>query len=241
MIINYYIGQFLKSIGYKVVPDFKYPHSTLNVVEVGFALLRGMNDRPLQIVQIGAFDGKVSDPLQNVLKNNHNARVLMVEPQPQPFADLVKLYKKNDSFLLENVAITEKDGPVMLHFPVTEGPSPKASLDKVHFKRFNIKEKQVKSIQVEGLTVKTLLERKQFNFVDLLQIDTEGHDYKILKQFFNLGIHPKVINIERFHLSKSERSLLKNELSRLNYQYIDTEYDTFAVHVNVINPNNLPA
>jgi FkbM family methyltransferase len=219
-----------------MVPNYKYPHTTVNLVELGYALLRGSKSSNFNIVQIGVFDGKVSDPLKDILSNgNNNVNVLLVEPQPNCFKELGRMYGSRPGFSLENVAITEQDGPIMLHLPNGEDTSPKASLDKSHFSRFNIAEKNLRSIQVEGLTIKSLLKKHQaFNDIDLLQIDTEGLDYKILRQFLDLNILPKIVNIESFHLDKSERELLRKDLTDRQYEYMDVEYDTFSVHKSLL-------
>ena len=59
-----------------------------------------------------------------------------------------------------------------------------------------------KSITVETITYKKLLEKCGFQRVDYLKIDTEGHDYEILKTVdFNPPLRPRLIKIEHAHCS----------------------------------------
>ena len=80
-----------------------------------------------------------------------------------------------------------------------------------------------------SLSARSLLEKHQLATVDVLLIDTEGHDYKILSQFFEAGIEPAVVNLEVLHLGRDERLALRRDLEAHGYAYQDYAYDTFAI------------
>ena len=84
-------------------------------------------------------------------------------------------------------------------------------------------------ITVKTLSVGSLLHRYQLKTVDVLLIDTEGHDYKILSQFFAAGVEPAVINLEVLHLDRTERLALRRDLDAHGYLYQDYGFDTFAI------------
>jgi len=50
-----------------MVPSWKVPQSTLNLIGVAASLLEQQSRLPV-VVQVGAFDGQANDPLGNWLK-----------------------------------------------------------------------------------------------------------------------------------------------------------------------------
>jgi hypothetical protein len=81
--------------------------------------------------------------------------------------------------------------------------------------------------------------------VDVLQIDTEGYDFKILSQFLDAGIEPAVINFESFHLSKDERNGSRRMLTERGYGFLDygavgSNMDTLAVKHELLSMAIMP-
>ena len=71
---------------------------------------------------------------------------------------------------------------------------------------------RVMEMNVESLTVPSLIRKFGLETIDILQIDTEGFDWKILAKF-NLAAHNvRLINMEFFHLHLDEQV---DSLSRL--------------------------
>lgn len=60
--------------------------------------------------------------------------------------------------------------------------------------------------KVEVITVSTLLARYEINGFNVLQIDTEGYDFEILKMFDFSKIQPELIIYENDHLSESDKN-----------------------------------
>ena len=63
----------------------------------------------------------------------------------------------------------------------------------------------------------TLLRDEDISKIDILQIDTEGHDWRILSQFDLGGLGVKLINMEFFHLSEGEKRACILRLTNLGY------------------------
>jgi hypothetical protein len=68
----------------------------------------------------------------------------------------------------------------------------------------------------------------------LLQVDTEGMDYQILKWFFEAGVEPDVLNFESLHLRKAERLASRQLLNARGYWWIDSDQDTFALKESLV-------
>ena len=65
--------------------------------------------------------------------------------------------------------------------------------------------------------------------IDLLQIDTEGFDYEILKLFKFDRVLPKAIIFESENLSKADLSECTNWLSEKGYKFQTFGGDTLGV------------
>lgn len=224
------LRKMLARMGYVVEYSYRYPESTINLVEIGcYAIAAGMG-RSLSIVQVGAFDGTHDDPLRRVLSTPLLAKALLVEPQHDAFLKLSDLYGTRPNIVLENVAIAEADGEVLLYAP--EGGSPKASLEPGHHRlAFREQMHSVQAHRVRALTMRSLLRKHQFDHIDVLQVDVEGYDYDVVEQVFALGVLPSVINLESRHLARSQRVMLRRRLRDEGYQYADVGVDTFAVRL----------
>ncbi|MGM0520096.1 MAG: FkbM family methyltransferase [Campylobacterota bacterium] len=66
--------------------------------------------------------------------------------------------------------------------------------------------------------------------IDILQIDTEGYDYEILKLVFATGIYPIVINME---YNSSQKELLET-LHNYNYSFVEHNGDLLATKKDII-------
>ena len=74
-----------------------------------------------------------------------------------------------------------------------------------------------------------MLQRHHIQSLDLLLIDTEGWDWRILRQFDLARLQPKLILYEHQHLLSRERSDAHEFLARHGYGWAETpEGDTIA-------------
>jgi FkbM family methyltransferase len=236
MNIKYELGRFLNGRGYKMVRDYRWPEIYGNLLFLGFALLRKKEGHKTQILQIGAFDGHMCDPLEAILQNDR-VHAILVEPQKIPYESLSRLYHNNPRIHIVNAAIGEFDGEAVLYVPAAD-PSPKASLIPHHHMRFGLKRSAVRKITVPLISVTTLLKQNDLKGIDILQLDTEGMDYRIMQCFFSAGIEPTIINFESLHLDKKERLASRDLLKKKGYWYIDTNEDTFAVKESLVRAIN---
>ncbi len=193
-----------------------------------------------QIVQIGSNDGKTGDPLYELFQKNPLWTGLFVEPIPYLFERLQANYTDKSRFRLENVAINQGeqlpfywvDAKAKQTFPDLPywydqlGSFDKDNIIKGLGERI---EDFIISETLEGITLPRLLERNAIKNIDILHIDAEGYDWKILSQL-DLSIYQsKFILFEYHHLSKDELQAAQDFLSK-NYILLHIGIDLLAVH-----------
>jgi len=185
-------------------------------------------------LQIGAMDGVQFDPLRPlIIKHAWNA--LLVEPLPDSFAALQRNYQDVPGIVFANCAISDSAGVLPLyHVPprvVHEHGLPAWVLGVSSLSRDHVEAQEVffnssgftnlmsyvEVAEVKVLTMKDLLDSHGSPVVDVLQIDAEGHDFKILSQWDFTACKPSIINLEYARLSRSERALAVDLLLSTGY------------------------
>ena len=134
-----------------------------------------------------------------ILINNIYCKVMMFEPQVKIFKKLKKKYKYKKNVKAFNYAISNKNGFKKLYINKHDLTST--------FLKFNLKNKwlnykaklfnstiheMIKNIEIsKTVTLKKIIEQKKIKKVDLAKIDTEGHEFEVLK-----GLGKKIAVIE---------------------------------------------
>ena len=83
--------------------------------------------------------------------------------------------------------------------------------------------------QIPGITFQELMDRNNLTQVDLIMIDTEGYDYKILSSIDLKKYGAKMIVFEYEWLTNYEVKLAKRQLEAAGYRLIFSEYDCVAI------------
>lgn len=187
-------------------------------------------------IQIGANDGVSSDELNPIILKYH-LYGLLVEPVPCYFEKLKEEYAGETQLMFENCAIYEKDGFIKVYYfrqgsPIPEWCFGMASLHKWHLTKFEDSRdysRYIDEVQVPALTFGGLIAKHNIGKVSLLQIDTEGYDYEVLKMAFGCGCLPDMIKYEHQHLSANNVYECKKMLDGKGYSFIDYGIDTVAV------------
>jgi len=237
--LRYQLGRLFRKCGYRLAREYRWPATHGNLLVLGFALLQARRRRTIRVLQIGAFDGNACDPLSEILQHE-NVSAILVEPQKIPYDRLVERYAANPRVRPINAAVAEHDGVVQLYV-TGSGASQTASLIAQHHHRFGSDTKEVRQLEVPCVSVASLLKILHGEGLDLLQLDTEGMDYQILKWFFDAGVEPDVLNFESLHLSKPERLASRQLLNSRGYWWVDGEQDTFALKESLVRANEIEA
>lgn len=204
---------------------------------------RVLEKRAAFLVQIGSNDGKTGDPLFELLQKNKAWKGLFVEPVPYLFQRLKKNYPDTSRFQFENAAIN--DGQALeFHWvdPIIKEKEKDlpfwydqiGSFNKEHIINVldNKLEPYIISQTLEGITLATLFERHQVKEFDILHIDTEGYDWKVLSQLNRKKYAPTFILYEHLHLSE-EAITASYDFLKADYQLFKIGIDILAVHQKV--------
>ena len=155
-------------------------------------------------IQIGANDGFTGDPLNHLITRPETRwRGVLVEPVAHLFAKLSERYGHDPALRLERAAIGERDGTTEIHRSLQttaddslwlqQLPSLDPALLRRNASEFGQAERPTVTEVVPCLSVATLLERHQMDRFDLLVIDAEGWDWRLLRQFDLVRLQPKLI------------------------------------------------
>jgi FkbM family methyltransferase len=184
---------------------------------------------PFFFVQIGANDGELHDPIHRFV-DEFQWHGLLIEPIPSLFQQLLANYAKHPQMKFENCAIAPQAGSMTL-YTVPEAQAKGyarglASFDKnvvLKHKDLKLKAADLHQVVVPSAPVTTILEKHQVNELDLLQIDTEGFDYEVLKMFDFKKYRPRIVQFEFVHL-KLQVQLNAFDLLRSHGYKVSTAY-----------------
>ena len=153
-----------------------------------------------QIIQIGANDGIRFDSLNKFIKKNR-IRSILVEPIKNNFVQLKKNYKKFNFVKIENSAISTnneinflyKVNEKFLNYYDDHIPGI-TSFNKNHLLKHGVKDKHISKEKVNSISIKNLIYKYSLKKLDLLYIDTEGYDGKIVLDFLKIkSLRPIII------------------------------------------------
>ena len=142
------------------------------------------------LVVIGAHSGV---HLKELISNYNNQNILLIEPVPYNYEILENTFKEQVNVSICKNAILNKVNKANFYFVKKDSisklgkhwASQIGSFDKNHIlnhknKRFNIKEEDIQAAEIEFITFKDLVKKYSINSIDMLQIDVEGAEYKIM-------------------------------------------------------------
>ena len=205
------------------------------------ALYRRLNGRKgVFFIQIGSNDGKTNDPMFELIKTNVSWRGIFVEPSPDAFAELKKNYGNEERFIFENVGISNQNG-VADFYMVRASDAKKAknlpicwprvgSFSEEHVIR-HINEPfshLISRVRLKTISFESLIERNNVERIDMLHLDTEGYDSKILEQIDFNRRKPGLILFEHKHLHRDDRLRVYLLLANNHYLVKPIGYDTLA-------------
>lgn len=195
-------------------------------------------------LQVGANDGALYDPLRREILRR-NWRGIMIEPVPDVFERLAANYEGYSRIALENVAVASEEGERPFYHlqrvadPQAEGlPVWYAALGSFHkdvilSHRDLIPEidRRLVTRTVRCTTINRLCDKHHVGRADLIQIDTEGHDYEVIKLVDFDRLKPRLVLYEHHHLSDGDRLACQAHLARFGFETIERHYDTLALRV----------
>lgn len=202
------------------------------------------------VLQIGANDGLINDPLVNLIRK-YKWKGVLLEPQPYVFNEkLAPLYQHQNDIKLENAAISKEKGFLPLH--VVSFSNKRWATGLASFVKDSLEEKinngyiekcakkfgdqlpentseYLTTISVPTVSFQDIFQKYKITKLDLLQIDTEGYDWEIIQLFPFEITKPKVISFEIERLSKEELEHCVLFLRNNGYSFQIIDRDGLAI------------
>lgn len=216
----------------------------------------------LNVVQVGANDGKHNDPIYPIMKNNvERTRILLIEPQEQLLPYLKSNYEWHPDASIAHCAIGASSDFTLFgvrsdcwldfvvpyaepDWPVYRAPTGVTSTPRQHVATWVEKyyrgtypvENVVVEIPCKSLPLSAVLANTPFeSHVDLLQVDAESFDDEVIYQSDIPALRPRLINYESAHLTASRAAALQQFLASQGYALIPTGNDTLAIRERPID------
>jgi len=185
------------------------------------------------LVQIGSNDGVRFDTLNKFIQK-YEIKSLLVEPINEYFQKLYLKYRDSNFVTIENSAISinneisflYKVDSNFVHF-YDEHILGISSFDKNHLIKHGVKKKHIVKEKINSLSMIELFKKHNILEIDLLYIDAEGYDGKIVIDFISNSTLTPIIIFEYIHI--------KNDtLSELFVKLKKNRYKTFSINENII-------
>ncbi|MFM9911773.1 MAG: FkbM family methyltransferase [Chitinophagaceae bacterium] len=196
-----------------------------------------ISKNPVKFIQIGANDGQLNDPIYPHIKSAGWKGVL-VEPLPTLIEKLKINYAGIVGLVFENVGIADADSQMDFFYLPEQFNEPDWLQQIGTFDRKAIELNlevlpamlpHVKSVKIPTISLPTLIKRNKIENLDILIIDAEGFEYKILKQLELLEVIPNYILFEWGCLDTNEYTQLINILTKRQYELFQSGGDILAV------------
>lgn len=217
-------------------PLLHHPEAELKM-HLDYALAQRVALNPdFFFVQIGAFDGRMLDPVFGWVRA-HGWRGLLVEPQPRYFAELVENYEGAEGLEFRQVAVGARR-ETRPFYTVAEGPEvPEwvgmlSSFDREtllsHREFFPEIDSFLRSEEIECVALNDLLGEADADHIDLLQIDVEGYDDELVLNLDLERFAPSIVRFEHAHLTEDRHDACVERLVANGYRVCLEELDTLA-------------
>jgi FkbM family methyltransferase len=189
------------------------------------------------VLLIGASDGEQNDPVAWFIRK-HRWRAVLVEPVPPIFDKLRRNYAGCDGLTFVNAAVSEKDEVrpfFYLDDPGNELPARAQGLGP--FLEEEVLSHEIpgrearryrKRIDVPCLSLAGLLDQHDLDRVNILVIDAQGLDHRIVRQIPFDRIKPRLVIYEHILLEKEDRDACDELLRAHGYTLESDQWDVLG-------------
>ena len=197
------------------------------------------NNNIKSLIQIGANDGKRFDEISKFIKKNNELKAILVEPVKKYFEELKKSYKDFKNIKFENSAISKNNEINSLY--CVKDKFLKNYQDHIkginshkikHLLNHNVKESHIEKIKVETLTFQSLIKKYDLTEIDLLYIDVEGYDDKIVIDFLDNSKLRPILIFEYIHIKNTSLKILVKRLLNENYKILRVNENVICYNEN---------
>lgn len=146
--------------------------------------------KEISILDVGANKGQSIDFFLSIFPN---AQITAFEPNKKLFAGLESKYKSNGNIGLHNCGVSDIDGELEFHENILDETS---SFEALNFESGYLAKKAkvlgvakeniiVGSYKVHVIRLADFLKEREGKFFDVLKIDVEGHELRVLQGLFS--------------------------------------------------------
>lgn len=203
------------------------------------------------IFDVGSFKGKFTEKVIKIDKRKTNSKFFLFDPNPNGYKYIKNLKKNNKNIFYNCIGLDDRIKKKIFYlnkFFEASGSSFQTITknDKMwNFSRkkflglFNIfngkKLKEFERIQVKTNTIDNFCKKEKIEYIDLLKIDSEGHEEYILKGCKNL-LRKKKVNVIYLEILARKKNFVKKKkkiiffLNAFGFQFIK-EYPIKSVSI----------
>jgi FkbM family methyltransferase len=225
----------MKRLADAILSRWGYRLQSNYVVDVFDAMILKYLRPGFTFVQVGANDGKRFDPINHYVAQ-YKWRGLVVEPIREYFEELQRTYAAHPQVTCCNYAIYEEEKPVTLYRADPNAGLPDwtkgiASIYEEHSLKSDTPRDKMIAERAQGIPLQTLLAKHGIEKVDLLVVDTEGHDYHIVRMVDFAGNPPQIL---RFEHGRRDNVMTAAQLSELIELLLQHDYEVHIEPYDVV-------
>lgn len=173
-----------------------------------------------KVIDIGAHKGEF---LENIISINKKMKVYSFEPQSKIFSNLKNSFTTKKNIFIYNLAISNVNKKQKLNINIKTSTSTFSNYNESSYwkkiKDFLIaglnKSSIVNSELVQSVTLDKFCKKNDIKKIDLLKIDTEGHEFEVLSGATNLLKKDIRYILIEFHFSKIYKNYNKIKIEKL--------------------------
>ena len=187
------------------------------------------------LIQIGANDGLRFDTLNSFIKK-YLPKVVLVEPIMSNYKNLLLNYKSQPNVFYENSAISVENEINHLYkvnetklINYDDHVAGITSFNKNHLIKHGVKNKDIIKEKINSISINKLLNKYNINEFDLLYIDAEGYDGKIVSDFLKKNKSRPFIIFEYIHINHEILNKTLNLLKEKKFFYFKIDENIISV------------
>lgn len=159
-----------------------------------------LNKKTISVIDIGAHKGEY---ISSIIKNFNISKAYCFEPNPKVFKILNNKISLNKKIELLNYGASNNSGNILFNENIESSSSSINELNKnsnYYKKKFFLLNflglnEVTKKIEIKVVTLSDFIVENNINKIDLLKIDTEGHEFQVLS-----GLKDKMHMINLIHI-----------------------------------------
>jgi FkbM family methyltransferase len=148
--------------------------------------IKKKNIKITNMIDVGSHKGLYTDL---ILRNYNIKKIILFEPQVQIFKYIKKKYKKKKNIIVYNQGVSNKNSFQILQLNYHDLTSSLSDLNqnslyltvKARLFGVNISRMIYKKLKIKTVKLSDILTKNKFRKVDLLKVDTEGHELQVLQ------------------------------------------------------------